>query len=67
MSKPVRVLHRNVVADVARMTGWRAAHVNTADAGRECTLVPFEGRVRRRRPADDALTVVVSPVFTPTH
>lgn len=61
--KAVRVLHRNVVANAAQMTGWRAGHAITADAGGAATLAPFEGASDAAVTPGAALTVVVSPMF----
>lgn len=61
--KAVRVLHRNVVANAAQMTGWRAGHAITADAGGAAALAPFEGASDAAVTPGDGLTVVVSPMF----
>lgn len=62
-SKAVRVLHRNVVANVAQMTGWRAGCAVVAGPT-GCTLEPFAdapddvGLV-----AGEGCSIVVSPMF----
>lgn len=62
VSKGVRVLHRNVVANTAQMTAWRAAHLLIAD-GRECQLRAIDGVPEPCVRPGDAVSVVVSPLF----
>jgi len=61
--KAVRVLHRNVVANVAQMTGWRAGHAIAADAAGNVALTPFEGASEAGIDPGNASTIVVSPMF----
>ncbi|MBC3192769.1 acyl--CoA ligase [Pseudonocardia sp. C8] len=61
--KAVRVLHRNVIANVAQMTGWRAAHAITGGTDGGCTLTPFEDAPDTGVTPGDAVTIVVSPMF----
>ncbi|MGN9842579.1 class I adenylate-forming enzyme family protein [Nonomuraea sp. H19] len=57
--KGVRVLHRNVVANVTQMTAWRAAHLVTADH----RLRPIPGVPEAGVRPGNAVTVLVSPLF----
>ena len=62
VSKGVRVLHRNVIANVTQMIAWRAGHAVVADGD----LVRLErrdgGGTRGVEPGAGA-TVVVSPLY----
>ncbi|MFI7706786.1 class I adenylate-forming enzyme family protein [Nonomuraea sp. NPDC049480] len=60
--KGVRVLHRNVVANVAQMTAWRAAHLLTTGDG-EPRLRPIPGLDDAGVHPGDGVTVMVSPLF----
>jgi long-chain acyl-CoA synthetase len=57
--KGVRVLHRNVVANVVQMTAWRAAHLLTGDL----RLRPVPGVHDAGVRPGHAVTVLVSPLF----
>ncbi|MFJ9389060.1 class I adenylate-forming enzyme family protein [Nocardioides sp. NPDC101246] len=61
--KAVRVLHRNVVANVAQMTGWRAGHAIDAVPGGGCTLTPLPDAAGAGVVPGDAVSIVVSPMF----
>ncbi|MFE6509099.1 class I adenylate-forming enzyme family protein [Nocardioides sp. NPDC057767] len=63
VSKAVRVLHRNVVANVAQMTGWRAGHAIEALDGGGCMLVPLPDAAEAGVAPGDAVSIVVSPMF----
>ncbi|MBN6056714.1 AMP-binding protein, partial [Nonomuraea sp. RK-328] len=60
--KGVRVLHRNVVANVAQMTAWRAGHVLTADDGAP-RLRPIPGLRDAGVNPGNAVAVTVAPLF----
>ncbi|KAB2344533.1 long-chain fatty acid--CoA ligase [Actinomadura rudentiformis] len=63
VSKGVRVLHRNMVANVIQMTAWRAAHlVSTAENG-DLRLSPIPGLHDAGVRPGNAVTVMVSPLF----
>ncbi|MFJ5688218.1 class I adenylate-forming enzyme family protein [Streptomyces sp. NPDC093099] len=63
VSKGVRVLHRNVVANVTQMTAWRAAHLITEEGGGDLRLRPLPGpRDPGMRPGA-GVTVLQSPLF----
>ncbi|WP_433464139.1 class I adenylate-forming enzyme family protein [Spirillospora sp. CA-128828] len=64
--KGVRVLHRNVVANVVQMMAWRAAHlVSTTETGgtREVRLRPIPDVHDAGVRPGDSVTVIVSPLF----
>ncbi|WCE02541.1 AMP-binding protein (plasmid) [Streptomyces sp. HUAS 31] len=61
--KGVRVLHRNVIANVAQMTAWRAAHLITAGESGEIRLRPLSGPHDQRVHPGAAVTLMVSPLF----
>ncbi|WP_405483438.1 class I adenylate-forming enzyme family protein [Streptomyces sp. NBC_00009] len=63
VSKGVRVLHRNVVANVTQMTAWRAAHRVTTDEDGDLQLRPIAGLPDAALRPGNAVTVVVSPLF----
>ncbi|WP_223166739.1 class I adenylate-forming enzyme family protein [Nonomuraea sp. SYSU D8015] len=60
--KGVRVLHRNVVANVVQMTAWRAAHLLVADRG-GARLRPIPGVLDAGVSPGNAVTVSVAPLF----
>ncbi|SEH00991.1 long-chain acyl-CoA synthetase [Nonomuraea solani] len=60
--KGVRVLHRNVVANVTQMTAWRAAHLLTTDDGVP-RLRPIPGLHDAGVSPGNAVTVSVAPLF----
>ncbi|MCM3894779.1 acyl--CoA ligase [Gordonia sputi] len=62
VSKGVRVLHRNVIANATQMIAWRAGHSVVDDDRGLVHLEPRDGGNRGVRPGD-AATVVVSPLF----
>ena len=62
VSKGVQVLHRNVIANVTQMIGWRAGHSVVDDATGTLHLEPRDGGSRGVQPGD-AATIVVSPLF----
>ncbi|WP_024793652.1 class I adenylate-forming enzyme family protein [Tomitella biformata] len=62
-SKGVRVLHRNVVANVTQMCAWRAGHqIAMSDAGL-VELRPIDGLDVRGVVPGAGATIVVSPLF----
>jgi long-chain acyl-CoA synthetase len=63
VSKGVRVLHRNVVANVTQMIAWRAGHEVRADADGGIELRPIAGLEDRGVVPGTGATVVVSPLF----
>ncbi|MGH3520051.1 MAG: AMP-binding protein [Haloechinothrix sp.] len=63
VSKGVRVLHRNVVANATQMTAWRAAHLVTATTDGDVRLRPIAGVHDAGVRPGEAVTVVVSPLF----
>ncbi|MFC0452632.1 AMP-binding protein [Rhodococcus jostii] len=63
VSKGVRVLHRNVVANVTQMIAWRAGHEVGAGADGGIELRPIEGLEDRGVVPGVGATVVVSPLF----
>ncbi|MEV0642957.1 AMP-binding protein [Streptomyces sp. NPDC050619] len=63
VSKGVRVLHRNVVANVTQMTAWRAAHLVTTAEDGDLRLRPIAGLHDAALRPGNAVTVVVSPLF----
>lgn len=63
IAKGVRVLHRNVVANVTQMTAWRAAHLPVSDGAGTVTLSPMAGTDDPGLRPGDATTIVVSPLF----
>jgi len=63
VSKGVRVLHRNVVANVTQMTAWRAAHLVTTTEDGDLRLRPIAGLHDAGVRPGNAVTVVVSPLF----
>ncbi|MER5179092.1 AMP-binding protein [Streptomyces sp. NPDC002896] len=63
ISKGVRVLHRNIVANVTQMTAWRAAHqVDTTEDGGH-RLRPIPGLDDAGVTPGDSVSVFVSPLF----
>ncbi|MFG2000518.1 class I adenylate-forming enzyme family protein [Spirillospora sp. NPDC048911] len=60
--KGVRVLHRNVVANVVQMMAWRAAHLVSIESG-GLRLRPVPGVDDAGVRPGDAVTVMVSPLF----
>jgi long-chain acyl-CoA synthetase len=62
VSKGVRVLHRNVVANVTQMTAWRAAHLLAAEDG-GLRLRPLPGAREAGVRPGQAVTVLVAPLF----
>lgn len=63
VSKGVRVMHRNVIANVTQMIGWRAGHAVLVDDSAALRLEPRgEGPGRGVIPGEGA-TIVVSPLF----
>ncbi|RZL79763.1 MAG: long-chain fatty acid--CoA ligase [Rhodococcus sp. (in: high G+C Gram-positive bacteria)] len=63
VSKGVRVLHRNVVANVTQMIAWRAGHEVRAGAHGGIELRSIEGLEDRGVVPGVGATVVVSPLF----
>ncbi|MGX7727637.1 class I adenylate-forming enzyme family protein [Rhodococcus sp. 2H158] len=63
ISKGVRVLHRNVVANVTQMCGWRAAHQVVTIGDGLVALRPIEGLDVHGVIPGEGATVVVSPLF----
>lgn len=63
IAKGVRVLHRNVVANVTQMTAWRASHLPVSDGAGTVTLAPMAGADDPGLRPGDATTIVVSPLF----
>ncbi|MEU8825236.1 AMP-binding protein [Streptomyces sp. NPDC048636] len=63
VAKGVRVLHRNVVANVTQLTAWRAAHLITTQEDGNLRLRPVEGLPEAGVRPGDTVTVVVSPLF----
>ncbi|TMR99938.1 long-chain fatty acid--CoA ligase [Nonomuraea basaltis] len=61
--KGVRVLHRNVVANVTQMTAWRAAHLIDHTVDGDVRLRPIHGLHDAGVRPGDAVTVLVSPLF----
>lgn len=61
--KAVRVLHRNVVANVTQMVGWRAGHSIASDEAGQCTLSIFTGRPDVGVTPGDAVSIVVGPLY----
>jgi long-chain acyl-CoA synthetase len=61
--KGVRVLHRNVVANTAQMTAWRAAHLIAATGAGRCELRPIEGAPPAGVRPGEGVSVVVSPLY----
>ncbi|XVQ10080.1 class I adenylate-forming enzyme family protein [Spirillospora sp. CA-255316] len=61
--KGVRVLHRNVVANVVQMTAWRAAHLVTTAGKRDLRLRPIPGLDDAGVRPGNGVTVLVSPLF----
>lgn len=61
--KGVRVLHRNVVANLAQMIAWRAAHAIGPDPASGLRLVPFAGAAEAGVVPGEGATAVVSPLF----
>lgn len=62
VAKGVRVLHRNVVANVTQMTAWRAAHRVTVTEG-TVELRPIDDMSDAGVEPGKAVTIVVSPLF----
>ncbi|TXG92477.1 long-chain fatty acid--CoA ligase [Rhodococcus rhodnii] len=62
-SKGVRVLHRNVIANVTQMIAWRAGHAVVEDAEGIVHLEPRDDAGVRGVDPGAAATVVVSPLF----
>ncbi len=60
--KAVRVLHRNVVSNVAQMAGWRAGHILGQDV-HGATLRPLPDAAEAGVVPGDSVTVVISPMF----
>ncbi|QDQ94527.1 long-chain fatty acid--CoA ligase [Rhodococcus sp. WB9] len=63
VSKGVRVLHRNVVANVTQMIAWRAGHEVRAGEDGGIELRPIAGLEGRGVVPGAGATVVVSPLF----
>ncbi|MFI0445640.1 class I adenylate-forming enzyme family protein [Actinomadura sp. 6N118] len=63
VSKGVRVLHRNMVANVIQMTAWRAAHLVTTTKDSGLRLSPIPGLDDAGVRPGSAVTVMVSPLF----
>ncbi|MFD9661629.1 class I adenylate-forming enzyme family protein [Rhodococcus sp. NPDC059968] len=63
LSKGVRVLHRNVLANVTQMIAWRAGHEVRAADGGGIELRPVESLGDRGVVPGVGATVVVSPLF----
>ncbi|ROZ85320.1 class I adenylate-forming enzyme family protein [Gordonia sp. OPL2] len=63
VSKGVRVLHRNVLANVTQMIGWRAGHAVLAGDDGLLYLERRDATAERGVTPGDAATVVVSPLF----
>nr|WP_271212708.1 AMP-binding protein [Rhodococcus wratislaviensis]GLK39398.1 long-chain acyl-CoA synthetase [Rhodococcus wratislaviensis] len=63
LSKGVRVLHRNVLANVTQMIAWRAGHEVRATADGGIELRPVESLGDRGVVPGAGATVVVSPLF----
>lgn len=61
--KAVRVLHRNVVSNVAQMSGWRAGHLLGMDGQGLATLTALPDAAEAGVVPGDSVTVVVSPMF----
>jgi long-chain acyl-CoA synthetase len=61
--KAVRVLHRNVIANVTQMTAWRSGHLPVSDGVGTVTLTPTAGADDPGLRPGAATTVVVSPLF----
>lgn len=60
--KGVRVLHRNLVANVTQMIGWRAGHA-VVDRDKALALVRFPTILEAPIQPGEGTTVVVSPLF----
>ncbi|MFW0785510.1 AMP-binding protein [Gordonia sp. CPCC 206044] len=63
VSKGVRVLHRNVIANVTQMIGWRAGHSVVVGDDGLVHLEKRDGADARGVVPGEAATVVVSPLF----
>ncbi len=63
VSKGVRVLHRNVIANVTQMIAWRAGHSVVTDRAGLVRLEKRDGSQDRGVVPGAAATVVVSPLF----
>ncbi len=63
VSKGVRVLHRNVVANATQMTVWRAAHTVDTTSGGDVRLRPVAGVRDAGVLPGHGVSVVVSPLF----
>jgi len=63
VAKGVRVLHRNVVANVTQMVVWRASHLPVSDSAGTLTLLPMVGSDDPGVRPGAATTIVVSPLF----
>ncbi|WP_419232435.1 class I adenylate-forming enzyme family protein [Gordonia sp. CPCC 205515] len=63
VSKGVRVLHRNVIANATQMIGWRAGHSVVVGDGGLVHLEKRDGASERGVVPGDAASVVVSPLF----
>ncbi|MEV0149898.1 MULTISPECIES: AMP-binding protein [unclassified Nonomuraea] len=61
--KGVRVLHRNVVANVTQMTAWRAAHLVTVTGSGDLRLRPIPGPHDAGVRPGAGVTVLVPPLF----
>ncbi|GAA2430528.1 AMP-binding protein [Actinomadura vinacea] len=61
--KGVRVLHRNVVANVVQMTAWRAAHLVDVTENGGARLSPLPGLPGAGVRPGTAVTVMVPPLF----
>lgn len=61
--KAVRVLQRNVVANVTQMVGWRAAHLVGVDGQGRATLTGLPDAASAGVLPGDSTTIVVSPMF----
>ncbi len=63
IAKGVRVLHRNVIANVTQMTAWRAAHLVIQEEDGGLRLEPIRGVYDAPVEPGNAVTVLVSPLF----
>lgn len=61
VSKGVRVLNRNVVANVVQAVAWRAAHAVAVEDGKLC-LTPL-GRDDTALPLGEGVTIVAGPMY----
>lgn len=61
--KAVRVLHRNVVANITQMAGWRAGHRIDVGEDRACSLSRMPGTPDVGVAPGEAVSIVVSPLY----